>query len=151
MIKDVDTEYSSGHQEIYIKENILKISDMAWEKCIGLIPPIIKGNNQLFDIILTKSWALVNVSYYKYNRDWQKGIQCGYGELFTPGEGLRKGVFANNTFKENGKDTNSIKNTMDDSAFPRRIEMGLSSKNKFMPNSVMLTEGKQDTPISNTK
>lgn len=28
--------------------------------------------------------------------EWEHGIQYGYGELFTPQEGLRKGRFVNN-------------------------------------------------------
>ena len=35
-------------------------------------------------------------SYYK--GQWERGIQSGEGELYIPGEGLRKGIFVNNVF-----------------------------------------------------
>lgn len=34
-------------------------------------------------------------SYYK--GEWQNGIQHGRGEIYVPGEGLKRGVFRNNT------------------------------------------------------
>ena len=31
-------------------------------------------------------------------RKWEKGVQCGEGELFVPKEGIKKGKYINNLF-----------------------------------------------------
>lgn len=41
----------------------------------------------------------VDGSYYKGY--WEKGIQNGEGELYIPGEEIKKGLFVNNIFRGN--------------------------------------------------
>jgi hypothetical protein len=47
-------------------------------------------------------------SYYK--GQWERGIQSGEGELYIPGEGVRKGLFVNNVFAGEARESLAASN-----------------------------------------
>jgi hypothetical protein len=47
MIKRMDSEFSPGKVEIFIREGTRTMKEMGWERCTGLMEVCTKGNGEL--------------------------------------------------------------------------------------------------------